>query len=311
MHVFIQNLQYNLRSIFKQSIVGLNSEFSFSYTGYLTMSKEPNLPLFSHIWRKTGGLMPFLTALVWSEYKLTHSWFELFMISHILERNILSKQSINKVGREENFRDNAAQALALRVKLHVTPSEHYILPLNKSHILEEAQSNPFVHVTFSCNKTLSTEQKALKSSVCSSSFWEAIEFNRVCWKLWFGTSFWNHENIKEIAKFPKCITSLHHVQLLVRRWLTIFGECVVMDLRQSGDVHLLYLIDQATRVSACAAERSKPEEIMEEIFQVWISIYDCPEKFLSDKSGKFSNKTFRELCEKVNITFKMTWTESL
>ena len=92
---------------------------------------------------------------------------------------------------------------------------------------------------------------------------------------------------------------------------TKFGECVAMDLKMFRGNILLHLIDHATRLSACAIVRSKrPEEIIRQIFRVWISVYGCPEKFLMDNGGEFSNEHFRQLCEKVNITVKTTGAES-
>ena len=92
---------------------------------------------------------------------------------------------------------------------------------------------------------------------------------------------------------------------------TTFNECVAMDLKWFGNVHLLHLIDHATRLSACAVIRSKkPEVIIREVFRIWIGIYGCPEKFLSDNGGEFSNDAFRELCEKTNITVKTTGAEA-
>ena len=35
---------YDTRSIFKQNLTGLNSEFSFSQTSCLTKAEEPSLP---------------------------------------------------------------------------------------------------------------------------------------------------------------------------------------------------------------------------------------------------------------------------
>jgi len=100
-------------------------------------------------------------------------------------------------------------------------------------------------------------------------------------------------------------------QLLDYPWQTTFGECVAMDLKMFHGKILLHLIDHATRLSACAVVSSKrPEEIICQIFRVWISFYGCPEKFLMDNGGVFNDEHFRQLCEKVNITVKTTAAES-
>ena len=59
---------YDTRSIFKRSLTGLNSEFSFSYTSCFTKAKEPSLSYYLPI---TGGriigFIPFLRVLVLCE----------------------------------------------------------------------------------------------------------------------------------------------------------------------------------------------------------------------------------------------------
>ena len=49
---------YDTRSIFKWSLTGLNSEFSFSWTGCLTKAEEPSLPYYLPI--AGGGIFGFI-----------------------------------------------------------------------------------------------------------------------------------------------------------------------------------------------------------------------------------------------------------
>ena len=51
---------YDTRSIFKWSLTGLNSEFSFSETSRLTKAEEPSLPYyFTHSWRENNWIHTF------------------------------------------------------------------------------------------------------------------------------------------------------------------------------------------------------------------------------------------------------------
>ena len=51
---------YDTRSIFKRSLTGLNSEFSFSQTSCLTKAEEPSLPYyFTHSWRENNWIHSF------------------------------------------------------------------------------------------------------------------------------------------------------------------------------------------------------------------------------------------------------------
>ena len=58
----------DIRLIFRRSLIGLNSEFSFSYNCYLTMSKELNLPYYLPIaGGRIIGFIPFPLVLVLCE----------------------------------------------------------------------------------------------------------------------------------------------------------------------------------------------------------------------------------------------------
>ena len=66
----------------------------------------------------------------------------------------------------------------------------------------------------------------------------------------------------------------------------------------------------ATRLSASTIITSKkPDTISSKIFQVQISVYGLPEKSLSDNSGEFANDHFTNMCEAMNINFKLTSAE--
>ena len=59
---------YDIRSIFKRSLTGLNSEFSFSQTSCLTKAEEPNLSSYLPIaWGRIIGFIPFPRVLVLCE----------------------------------------------------------------------------------------------------------------------------------------------------------------------------------------------------------------------------------------------------
>ena len=59
---------YDTRSIFKRSLTGLNSEFSFSWTSRLTKAEEPSLSYYLPIaGGRTIGFIPFPRVLVLCE----------------------------------------------------------------------------------------------------------------------------------------------------------------------------------------------------------------------------------------------------
>ena len=65
---------YDTRSIFKRSLTGLNSEFSFSWTSFLTKAEELSLPYYLPIaGRGVIGFIPFPGVLVLCEMQSVSS----------------------------------------------------------------------------------------------------------------------------------------------------------------------------------------------------------------------------------------------
>ena len=226
---------------------------------------------------------------------------------------LLSKRTMKNAGTELNFNDDTALILGEKIKLRVTESGHYALPLCKrQYILEEVERNPSIKVTLSCSKTMSAQQQALKlhRQFAHPPQEKLLKLLRLAGK--------DDSDLRsEIVKVSKTCRICQEYRRPPPRpvvglpMATTFNECVAMDLKWFNNVHLLHLIDHATRLSACAVIRSKtPEVVIREVFRIWISIYGCPEKFLSDNGGEFSNDDFREMAEKMNITVKTTGAEA-
>ena len=74
--------EYDTRSLFKQSKVGLNSVFSFFLIGCLIMAKEPSMPYYLPIsgGRKSGGVPSFPKGV--SEMQSYPGCWIIFAISH-------------------------------------------------------------------------------------------------------------------------------------------------------------------------------------------------------------------------------------
>ena len=68
---------YDPRSVFKRSLAGLNSEFSFSWTSCLTKAEEPSLSYYLPIaGGRTTGFIPFPRVLALCEMQsvLSRIW---------------------------------------------------------------------------------------------------------------------------------------------------------------------------------------------------------------------------------------------
>ena len=72
---------YGTSSIFKRSLTGLNSEFSFSLTSCLTKAEEPSLSNYLPIWRESNWIHTFPKGIsaMWNAISLNLkrlvSWF--------------------------------------------------------------------------------------------------------------------------------------------------------------------------------------------------------------------------------------------
>ena len=90
-----------------------------------------------------------------------------------------------------------------------------------------------------------------------------------------------------------------------------FNDVVAVDLKPTNGIHILHIIDHATRFSAAAVVKSKKkEEIVDAFTKHWIAIFGAPGKILSDNGGEFNNGLFRELGEQFNIVIMSTPAES-
>ena len=92
-----------------------------------------------------------------------------------------------------------------------------------------------------------------------------------------------------------------------------FNQVVCVDLKEfvHNESWILHLIDSATRYSmACLVFSKQKDEIVENIYRMWIAYFGAPKKFLSDNGGEFSNDRYREMNEKLNVETMTTAGES-
>ena len=74
-------------------------------------------------------------------------------------------------------------------------------------------------------------------------------------------------------------------------------ETVAMDLKFCHGKILLHIIDHCTGLSASNVVSNKnPDTIIKAILKIWISVYDSPEKFLTENRGEFAINNFIKLC---------------
>ena len=94
---------------------------------------------------------------------------------------------------------------------------------------------------------------------------------------------------------------------------TNFIQVVCMDLKEveHNKIWFLHLIDSVTRYSqACLVHTKHQDEIIRQIYRIWISYFRCSKRFLNDNGGEFANKSFIDMCAKLNIEVATTAGES-
>ena len=234
---------------------------------------------------------------------------------------LLSKASLKKANSKIDFYNDSIHILGQNLRLFETKTGHYVLPIKKEIAILES-------INESSRIKNSSERKPTVTLISQTKMTvkdKAIKLHRqfghpsVDKMLTLIKNAGNVEEdlgdaIKQVTKDCKVCKEFKKAPprpVVGLPMATRFGECVAMDLKKFGNCHLLHVIDHATRLSACAVIRNKqPETIIKELFRIWISIYGCPEKFLSDNGGEFANEKFKELCEKTNVVVHTTAAES-
>ena len=64
-----------------------------------------------------------------------------------------------------------------------------------------------------------------------------------------------------------------------------FNDVISMYLKEINGFKILHLIDHATCYSGATIKKSKQEDIVKAIFEIWITLFGSPNEFLSDSRG--------------------------
>ena len=91
-----------------------------------------------------------------------------------------------------------------------------------------------------------------------------------------------------------------------------FNEAVVMDLVNIGNwIWFMHLIDLFTQFLAALTITTKEKNVVTGvIFEICLSHFGQPRKFLADNGGELANEVYKELCDQFNIEFVTTAAES-
>ena len=214
---------------------------------------------------------------------------------------LLSKRAMKRAKTKIDFETDKIQMLGKEVFPHVNSSGHYCITLGPSasevHLTTAEESadriasklhRQFAHA--SARQISALTKKAGTHSDAVDS--ELLKVEQTC----------------EICKRFKKPHPRPSVGLPMA---SEFNETVGMDLKQIDGTIVLHMVDLATRYSAATVVSDKtPEKIIEGVFTKWISIFGCPQRFLTDNGGEFVNVHFTSMAENCNIRMMTTSAES-
>ena len=230
---------------------------------------------------------------------------------------LLSKASMKRAKLVLNFNNDTAEILGQNVKLHITSSGHYCVPLCNTLLMDNVLNTNIVLHTEAL-QYMSNDKKMKKAIKLHKQFAHASK-EKLC-NLVRNSKAYNDKMFLNMIE--KCCDSCEICMKLRRPPLrpvvglpmaNRFNDVVCMDLKEH--IHnkswILHIIDSATKYSAACLISSKQQDVIVRcIYLNWICHFGSPRKFLTDNGGEFSNERFREMSEKLNIESTTTAAES-
>ena len=225
---------------------------------------------------------------------------------------LISKGAMKQMEMQIDFRNDTVTAMGQTIKLESTSSGHYVIPVTT---IGNESSKVVLHLQDI--QKLSKHQKTTKALKLHKQFSHAPA-NRLL-KLVDNSSINDKEFrdcVKEVCDTCSFCRTYKPAPLKPAVGLPLasnFNDVVCMDLVEfeHNKKWILHLIDASSRYSAATLIHTKhKDEIVKQIFRVWIAYFGCPRKFMSDNGGEFSNDVFREMNEKLNVETITTAAES-
>ena len=227
---------------------------------------------------------------------------------------LLSKQSMKNAQTEINFENDTVKMLGEIQDVSVTTSGHYAVALNQNQVILDKVTVKGDSITLILQHDVADKLKTARKLHCQFSHPHVNKLLDLINKAGLGNDGELIKQVKEVSRTCQICKQYRRPSALPAVGMPMaseFNEVVAMDIKFLNGKMILHLIDHLTRYSAAAILSSKkPEEIINKIFQIWISVFGPPSKFFSDNGGEFNNELFRTLCEKYNITVKTTAAEA-
>ena len=228
---------------------------------------------------------------------------------------LLSRKSMKKANTKINFKEDTVTMFGEKQNVLITNSGHYGIPLNNKHEILNLASQSSAKITLHI-ESVNVEDKPKVAQKLHSQFAHpsANRLIKLVSAAGMGDDSELIREIREVAENCKICKEYKRPSprpVVGMPLASSFNEVVAMDLKMFDGKWILHLIDHLSRFSAaCFIKSKKPEEIIENIFKIWISVFGPPAKFLSDNGGEFMNSQFLELCESFNISVMTTAAEA-
>lgn len=260
-----------------------------------------------------------VTAIKVAKFPVTLGGIRVYIEADIVKNDLpllLSHKSMKTAGIVLDFRKDMCWIFDKCIELKTTTSGHYCLPLTNKLLDHSGTKNIVLHVQ-NFGQCSFTEKKK-KAEKLHRQFAHASKEKLVSLVKKSG-KFNDKEFIKAIEEVcENCQICLRFKKAPLRPVVGLplgnrFNHTVCMDLKEfiHNEVWILHLIDAATRYSAATLIKTKKkEEIIKNIFMMWITYFGSPVRFLSDNGGEFNNEHYRQMNEKLNIETCTTAAES-
>ena len=229
---------------------------------------------------------------------------------------LLSRSSMKKSNMVLDFVKDTVKVLGTTIQLESTFSGHYCIPLTNKLLVNKKNYRIVLNTT--SLKDLSTSDKKTKAMKLHRQFSHASK-DKLCKLAKQSVNFNDDEFLRLIEELcDSCEICQKYKRAPLKPVVGLpladrFNQVVCMDLKEyiHNKVWILHLIDGATRYSAaCLITTKHQDEILRNIYLMWIGYFGYPGKFMSDNGGEFSNDKFREMNEKLNIETATTAAES-
>ena len=239
-----------------------------------------------------------------------------FITADIVESNLpllLSHESMRTANIIIDCKRARCEILGENVKLKLTTSGHYALPL--SNTLLDGPNKIVLHSVAldKCSKS----QKLKKAMKLHRQFAHASREKLI--ELIKKSKFNDEEFLAAIDEVCRtCEICQKFKRPPLRPVVSMplgkhFNDTVTLDLKEHvhNESWVLHLIDCFSRYSAARIIKSKKQEvIIKNIYMMWISYFGPPNRFMSDNGGEFNNSAYRSMNEQLNVITCTTPAES-